>query len=77
MRRSVVRGFGYSICHVVDAPESSYLAAHFVTDFTALRKPVVAICGKQVRSVQDAVLVMQEGTGVSCNTCRVLVERGA
>lgn len=71
MITAVVRGFGYDVTHVVTVPETSAARySVFGSVFTGLQTPLMARCGKQVRSIQDIVVVMAPGTKVKCVQCR-------
>lgn len=71
MITTVVRGFGYDVTHVITVPETSAATySVFGSVFTGFRTPLMAHCGKQVRSIHDVVVVMAPGTKVKCVQCR-------
>lgn len=68
--RIAVRGFGYSVIHLADVPDALMVnATMFGAPFEAVTLPVVALCGRQVRSVQDVAVRMPDGTKVRCREC--------
>ena len=71
MLTAVVRGWGYEISHVVTVPLSSVVEAESLgVPFDALRTPLVARCGRRIRSSQPVVVIMAVGTPVRCELCR-------
>jgi hypothetical protein len=74
----VVRGFGYGITHRAAVPVAALEPMAWPSaayPFTGVRTPVVALCGRRVRSVQRAVVVMKSDR-VSCCCCRRITEPG-
>jgi hypothetical protein len=57
-----VRGFGYAVTHlaVVPRPVLERMTS-LGAEFTGVRTPVVAACGRRVRSCQPAVVVIEHG----------------
>jgi hypothetical protein len=67
---TVVRGFGYEVTHVVTVPTEILLDCSWLkSGFTGIPTPVAARCTKQIRSVQDVVVMMEVGTPVKCKDC--------
>jgi len=68
----MVRGFGYDVVHGATVPATAFLDCAWPTPkypFTGVATPIVARCGRQVRSVRDVVVVMQPGTTATCRDC--------
>jgi hypothetical protein len=70
----VVRGFGYKVTHLALVPSAALEPASWPSPrhtFTGVRTPVVAVCGRQVRSCQPVVVVMLPGAGarLRCREC--------
>ena len=70
-----VSGFGYGKIHAVSPPTLEHVMdCSWPTPdypFRGIPKPVLALCGRQIRSVQDVVIVMQPGTEINCRECRL------
>jgi hypothetical protein len=66
----VVRGFGYHVTHLAEIPDRIVKPMKWVAEFNGVRSPVAGLCGREVRSVQPAVIIMQEGTSVTCRECK-------
>lgn len=69
----VVRGFGYDVTHAVRIPSASLKPMEWIKPFTGIRTPIVGRCGKKIRSVQKAVVVMRPGTKVTCDGCKAVL----
>ncbi len=72
----VVRGFGYEITHAVRVPIAALETMTWIKPFTGVRTPLLGRCGKRIRSVQQAVVVMQPGAEVSCDACKLVLRYG-
>ena len=73
LRDVVVRGFGYEITHAARVPAAALEPMTWIAPFTGVRTPIVGRCGKRIRSVQKAVVVMKFGTEVSCDVCKAVL----
>lgn len=67
----VVTGFGYSIRHVVEVELDDVEDMYWISDFHGIRTPVKALCGKTVRSIQNAVVVMKPYPP-TCEVCKYI-----
>lgn len=62
MMAVAVRGFGYAITHLAVVPTPALEPMTSLgAAFTGVRTPVVAACGRRVRSCQPAVVVIESG----------------
>lgn len=75
MVTTVVRGFGYEITHVATVPRRALEPFAWPGPshtFTGIRTPIMARCGRRVRSCQPVLVVMAPGSLVKCQPCALI-----